>query len=470
MRKKAAVIGMGYVGIPSALLFAESESYSYVYGIQRVSKRSGSKISDLNSGINPFKEEKDVGDLLNVVLRRGKFECTSDYSVIEECDLVTVTVQTPTGLNIPDYSHLESAVDEIGKNLKDGCLVSIESTITPGTTEGWVKEVLEGKSGKKCGEDFYLVHAPERVKPGRLLKNIRELDRCIGGVDSESTVKGVECYIPIMKGGEIHMMTATEAEVVKTAENAIRDVQIAIANQLAVYCETFGINYWNVHKGISSLHGEGVSRCLLHPGSGVGGHCLVKDTLHLEKGHKDFSGNKTSGEFRGGDYIQSKSLFLSSRQINDYMPYHMVELTEYGLSVRKKVYRTDNKNLKFAILGWAFAENTSDDRNTPSKTYYDGIKQRFDGDVMIHDPYVEISSYDICRDLNMVLSGADVVAIMTGHKDYSILSGVYVGGLCNPHAVIVDGRNVIDPEQFMNAGFVYMGIGRGDILKMMSDE
>ena len=244
--KKIGVVGMGYVGIPAAALFASSPRFEKVYGFQRVSATSGYKIDMLNSGTSPLKgEEPGLEDLIRRVVDAGKFCCTSDFSKIAQLDAVTLAIQTPF-LNskdlIPDFSALFAGIREVGKHIPEGGLVVLESTVTPGTTTGIAREILEEESEMKAGIDFALAHAPERVMVGRLLRNIQEHDRIVGGIDEASTKRASELYAPVLTTGKIIPMTATAAEVTKTAENTFRDLQIAAVNELALYCEAMGIN------------------------------------------------------------------------------------------------------------------------------------------------------------------------------------------------------------------------------------
>lgn len=454
--RKVGVIGMGYVGIPAAALFASCKEYTHVLGFQRDSPTSGYKIDMLNRGESPLKgEEPGLEDLLKKVTSEGKFECTSDFSRIRELDAVTLAIQTPFKDKkdlIPDFSALIDGLRMAGKHIRYGTLVVIESTVTPGTTLGMAKEVLEEESGMKAGQEFALAHAPERVMVGRLLKNIQEHDRIVGGIDPVSTKRAVELYSPILTRGRIIPMSATAAEVTKTAENTFRDMQIAAANELALYCEAMGINFYDVRTGIDSLKGEGVTRAILWPGAGVGGHCLTKDTYHLERGVKILNGKL--------DYPEGKdSLFVLARNVNDFMPRHMFNLTVQGL---KRVGKSP-KGARVAVLGWAFLNNSDDARNTPSETYRDLVL--LDGlEVKVHDPYVEkYPGVPLLRSLEDTLAGADVVAIMTGHDEYRSLNPTLVRQLTGKeHPVIVDGRNIVNPDDFIGQGFVYKGIGRGD--------
>jgi UDP-N-acetyl-D-mannosaminuronic acid dehydrogenase len=455
--KKIGVIGMGYVGIPAAALFADSPQFDHVCGFQRESPSSGYKIAMLNRGESPLRgEEPGLGELLRKVVAAGKFRCTSDFSKIAELDAVTLSIQTPF-LNkedlLPDFSALKEGIRHVGRNLQPGMLVVLESTITPGTTDGMARELLERESGLNAGTDFALAHAPERVMVGRLLRNIREHDRCIGGIDVLSTKRAAELYTPVLTSGRVIPMTATAAEVTKTAENTFRDLQIAAINELALYCEAMGINVYDVRTGIDSLKGEGITRAMLWPGAGVGGHCLTKDTYHLERGVQVLG--KGSLDYPPGE----PSLYVLARRINDFMPSHMFRITMDGVN-RTGVLMN---GAKVAILGWAFLSNSDDTRNTPSEPYRDLLLKE-GARVSVHDPYVAgYPCVPIVPSLEEALEGADAIAIFTGHRQYRALDPKVLKQLSGKkHPVIIDGRNMIDPDAYIRHGFIYKGIGRGD--------
>ena len=455
--KKIGVIGMGYVGIPAAALFADSPAFEQVFGFQRDSPSSGYKIAMLNRGESPLKgEEPGLEELLKKVVEAGKFRCTSDFSKIAELDAVTLSIQTPF-LNkedlLPDFSALKEGIRHVGKYLKPGMLVVLESTITPGTTVGMARELLEKESGLVAGKDFALAHAPERVMVGRLLRNIREHDRCVGGIDEASTKRAAELYSPVLTVGKVIPMTATAAETTKTAENTFRDLQIAAANELALYCEAMGINFYDVRAGIDSLKGEGITRAMLWPGAGVGGHCLTKDTYHLERGVQVL-GKGTL------DYpADEPSLYVLARHINDFMPTHMFRLTMDAL---KRAGRLP-KGAKVALLGWAFLSNSDDTRNTPSEPFRDLLVKE-GAQVSVHDPYVaEYPGVPIVPFVEEALEGADAIVIFAGHHQYHTLDPKVLKNLSGKkHPVLVDGRNFVDPDAYIREGFVYKGIGRGD--------
>src|SRR3972149_4625386 len=435
--ENVGVVGMGYVGIPAAVLFAEH--FKFVWGFQRASASSGYKIDLLNRGESPLKgEEPGLEAMLNKVRSEKRFECTSDFSKINKVDAVKIAIQTPFEdiINLkPDFRALEEGLRQVGKYLRKGMLIVLESTITPGTTRGLAVNILNEESGLAAGEDFALAHAPERVMVGRLIRNIQEHDRIVGGIDDASTQRAVELYSPVLTKGRIIAMDATAAEVTKTAENTFRDLQIAAINELALYCEAMRINVYDVRDGIDSLKGEGITRAVLYPGAGVGGHCLTKDTYHLERGAKlagslDFPTN-------------AESLYVVARKINDFMPQHMYNLTVAALSRAGKKL----KDSKVTILGWAFINNSDDFRNTPSEPYYNMMTEQ-GARVAIHDPYVfEPGNVKITYDLEEALTGATAIVFFTGHKQYFDLDAGKIKKLTGiQHPVIIDGRNVIDPD------------------------
>lgn len=448
------VIGMGYVGIPAALLFANVPSVKMVYGLQRNSPSSGYKIFMLNSGELPLKgEEPNLPGLLKEVIALKKFRCTDDFSIIGSCDAVTIAIQTPF-LNpldlIPDFSALEEGIRQVGRYLTKGILVVLESTITPGTTIGIARKILEEESGLVAGKDFALAHAPERVMVGRLIQNIQEHDRIVGGIDEISTSRACELYSMVLIKGKVIQMTATAAEVTKTAENTLRDLQIAAANQLALYCEAMGVNFYDVRAGVDSLKGDGITRAILWPGAGVGGHCLTKDTYHLERGVQA-SGIEPLDFPSGTD-----SLFVTARKINDFMPDHMFHLLKDGL---KRIHK-EIRGSRVALLGWAFLANTDDARNSPSELFYKRCLE-VGAEVRVHDPWVKGTL--ISSSLEEVLTGADAVVIFTGHREYLSLNSQEIRKVMKKECpIIIDGRNIVDPDQYINLGFIYKGIGRGD--------
>ena len=456
MSKRIAVIGMGYVGIPAAVLLA-SAGYD-VTGIQRRSRISGWKIDWLNEGQCPIGgNEPELPEMLKRVVQEGRFRVTDDYSVLKETDIIMIDVQTPTDKDhIPRYESLKEVSHQVGKYLSPGDMVIIESTVAPGTTEYMVKPILEEESGLKAGlpGGFGLAFSYERVMVGRLIHNIREYPKIVGGIDDERIEIAIEMYQSIVRAG-VHRTDPMTAEVSKTVENAYRDVQIAFANEVALICESLGVDVYEVRRFVNGLpddpsapHANPV-RNVHSPGAGVGGHCLPKDTWLLLHGYDEYA--------RAGT-LYSPSILSDARHLNDWMPIHMADLLEAAL----KEARKELKGACICVLGYAFQENSDDARNTPTIPLLQELERR-EATYKIHDPYIkEDEGHKIEQDLDAALEGCDAVVLMTKHGVYSSINPGMLDDLLSSK-IIVDGRNMFAPEEFIEKGFVFKGVGKGNI-------
>ena len=449
MTSKIVVIGMGYVGIPAAALFADVEGFTVV-GIQRKSKRSGWKIDWLNQGKNPIGgDEPGLSELIEKVVKKGTFRVTDDFSECKDADVILIDVQTPTDENgIPRYESLKEVSSQVGKYLKKGVLVSIESTVAPGTISNIVKPILEKESEMVAGRDFSLIFSYERVMVGRLIKNIVHLPRIVGGIDKKSTDMGVELYKKIVEERVIPTDVLT-AEVAKVVENTYRDVNIAFANEIALICESLGIDAFKVRELVNTLPNDPSNpssnphRNMHFPGAGVGGHCLPKDPWLLKYGLDTY-----------GKFKFDPKLITDSRKLNQYMPIHTAELVENGLNEAGR----DIKDSKIVILGVAFLENSDDTRNTPSKLLYE-ILQKKGAKPILHDPYVRDFELPFAKDFNEIFKDADAIVLVTKHKDYLNLDLKSIKNQMRT-PVFVDGRNVYQKDICEKQGFIFKGVGK----------
>jgi UDP-N-acetyl-D-mannosaminuronic acid dehydrogenase len=455
-KKIIAVIGMGYVGIPAAVSFADTGFN--VIGIQRRSKRSGWKIDYINEGRCPIGgNEPELPEMLQRVVKKGMLHVTDDISVVEGADIILIDVDTPTDEeNIPRYDSLKSVCHQAGKYLCPGKIIILESTVAPGTTEHLVKPILEEKSGLKAGlpDGFGLCYSYERVMVGRLIHNIREYPKIVGGIDEESTRIGIDLYRTIVRGG-VYGTDIITAEVSKTVENAYRDVQIAFANEVALLCESLGIDVYEVRDFVNGLpndptmpHANPV-RNMHFPGAGVGGHCLPKDTWLLKYGEKTY-GN-----------IHEKfipSLLIDARYLNTYMPVHMVDLLEVALfEAGKPIHKST-----VCVLGYAFLPNSDDPRNTPTKYLLKELDKRGAG-YKLHDTHIrESDGYCFESELEAALKDCDAVIIMTNHDQYKMITPKQLKELLRTR-IVIDGRRLLEAEEYLSEGFIFKAIGRGDI-------
>ena len=420
------VIGLGYVGLPVACLFADAGFP--VVGLD-VDQR---KVDAINQGRCPIEgKEPGLQDLLTRVLEEGTFRATTDYAACQDAHIVLVAVETPVDPETkkPLYRAVRAVLTELGQHLQPGTMVIVESTLAPGTMTGLVQPILENASGLSVNEEILLVHCPERVMPGRLLRNLRTMHRVVGGSSPEAAELATAFYRHIVEA-DLDPVDSLTAELVKTMENTYRDVQIAFANEMALLCEDLGADVWQVRELVNKSPG----RHMLYPGAGVGGHCIPKDPWLLIAN-------------AGGGF--EPRLVPTARAINDGMPHHMVELTvqaleEAGVAIDQA---------KVAVLGYAYLQNSDDTRNSPSAVLVKALRD-LGAEVAIHDPYVQ----DYQGDLAERVRGTDALVVMVAHDDYRCLD---LNGLRArvDHRMIIDGRHVLTAEQAQTAGWDYVGVG-----------
>jgi UDP-N-acetyl-D-mannosaminuronic acid dehydrogenase len=437
---KVAVVGLGYVGVALSVVLAQS-GYDVV-GIQRRSYRSGWKIDWINKGRSPIRgEEPDLAEFLLQAVKSGKLRAVENPHEINDSEVVIITVQTPIkGDKEPDLIHLIDACREVGKNLSKGSLVCIESTVPPGTTEFVVKPIIE-ESELKLGIDFNLVFSYERVTPGHLIENLCTLPRVIGGITTDCAMRGKEFYETFCRG-EIFITDSRTAETSKLVENSHRDVNIAFANEASLICKALGVDFYEVKEYVNALpNREGAGnpyRNILEPGAGVGGHCLPKDSHLLLH-----SFQKTKDGFK-------PQLIPMGRMINESMPGYMYDLINEALD------EAGNKipESKIGILGLSYKEDTGDPRNSPTIK----LIELLDIPVRVHDPYIADHLLVKPQPLVDTILGADCLVVMTRHSQYRELELDCIASMMRTR-VIVDGRNLFDPEECVSNGFIYRGIG-----------
>jgi UDP-N-acetyl-D-mannosaminuronic acid dehydrogenase len=426
---RVVVVGLGYVGLPVACLFAEAGFP--VVGI----RRSQDKVDLINRGICPIEgKEPGLAELVAQVVSEGRLRATTDYSVCRDAQTVLIAVETPVDPETkkPAYQALRGALVDLGQHLSRGTMVIIESTVAPGTMEQMVKPILEETSGLRVGADFYLVNCPERVMPGKLLRNIRTLHRVVGGMSPEAAELAVEFYRPVVQA-DLDAVDCLTAEVVKAMENTYRDVQIAFANEMALLCEDLGADVWQVRE----LVNKSPYRAMHLPGAGVGGHCIPKDPwLLIANANEGFN----------------PRLVPAARATNEGMPLHIVDLTVSALQEVGK----DVAEARVLVMGYAYLENSDDTRNSPSAVLVEQLG-RLGAEVVIHDPYVP----EYRGALRERAQGCDVAVVMVRHDEYVKLSPrELLTWLDSP--VLVDGRQVFRMEEVrdLTAAYRVCGVGR----------
>lgn len=387
------VIGLGYVGLPLAVEKAKAGYRVIGFDIQE------HKVRKVNEGIN-YIGDIVPADLKNIV-RSGRLKATGDYSFISEADCVAICVPTPLDEHFqPDISYIANSSKEIAKYLHKGMLVVLESTTYPGTTEEVVKPILES-TGLECGKDFYLAFSPERVDPGNKIYKTKNTPKVVGGVTPDCTETAAALYSNVLDSEVFRASSPKVAEMEKILENTFRNVNIALANEMAIICEKMGIDIWEV---IEAAKTKPYGFMAFYPGPGVGGHCIAVDPFYLTWKVREFG--------------YHTKLIETAGEINNYMPEFVLERT-------MKILNRFGKSLngsEIMVLGAAYKQDIDDVRESPALKVMD-LLVRHGARLKYNDPYVpgftyKGRSYESAPLTAENLESADLVIITTMHSSY----------------------------------------------------
>lgn len=394
-KKKAAigVIGLGYVGLPLAVEIAKAGYRTIGYDVKT------QKVEMVNESRN-YIEDVDPSDLEHVV-KSGRLRASSDFESISSLDCVIMCVPTPLDEYFqPDITYIINASEQISKYMHKDMLIILESTTYPGTTEDVVRPILE-KSGLECGKDFYLVFSPERIDPGNKLYKTRNTPKVVGGVTPACTEIAALLYSNVLDSEILKVSSPKVAEMEKIHENTFRNVNIALANEMAIICDKMGIDVWEV---IEAAKTKPYGFMPFYPGAGVGGHCIAVDPFYLT--------------WKTREYGYHTKLIETAGEINNSMP-------EFVLDRTMKILNRFGKALngsKVLVLGAAYKPDINDVRESPALKVIDLLVKN--GAVLdYNDPYVQYFKYK-GREYHSVtlnteiLQEADIVIITTAHSDY----------------------------------------------------
>lgn len=440
VRNRAAricVVGLGYVGLPTAVAFARA-------GFRVVGADiSPAKVDAVNAGISPL---TDLGleDDVRATVAGGKFSASADVvSACREADAVLLIVPTPVDdTKRPDLSFVRSAAESAARGLRPGQLVVLESTTYPGTTEEIVVEATERLSGLQAGKDFGVAYCPERYNPGDPAHRLDNVHRVVGAIDPAWTEVSAELYGSLNGGRITRVRDLKTAEAAKVIENIQRDLNIALVNELALIFERLDIDVNEVLDAAATKW----NFVRYQPGPGVGGHCLPVDPYYL-----------TSLAERHGYHPR---VILAGRAVNDSMPGHVVDLVAEALNDARKPV----KGTRIAVLGLSYKADTGDARESPAAHVVHALAARA-ADLRLCDPL--IPSKEIERlfgrpgvDLKTALHEAEAVVLLTDHAPFRQLSLADMASLAARGCCLIDTRNVHEPQIAARNGFVYRGIGR----------
>ncbi len=415
---RIGVVGLGYVGIPVAVSFAASGFD--VVGIDRSQQR----VDALNAGALPLAtNEPGLEPLLAAARASGRFRATSDDSALADRDVAIVAVDTPVVDHRPDTRQLVEACRAVAGRLASPALVVVESTIAPRTMRDVVAPLFDA--------GIFLVHCPERVRPGRLVRNLRDMARLVGISEPQVGVLATELYRNVVRADLIVTDWET-AEVIKTAENATRDVQIALANQLAVISDHAGVDVRKVREQINRLWAA--EPLVLEPGPGVGGHCLPKDPWLLVSGLPADA---------------SRALIEGARAVNESMPAHTAQVVARALADVKVA----TNGAVVAVLGLTYEANSDDQRNAPGPRVAAEL-ERMGAKVVRHDPFVTRD------DVAGSLRGADAAVVVVPHGQYRDADWDALGRTMR-HRVFIDCRRTFEADALRVLGYHYRALGVG---------
>ncbi len=392
---RVGILGLGYVGLPLAVVFAEAGFH--VTGIDPDTR----KVDSLQKGVSYIPDVKTA--VVERLVRSGHLSATSDFSVLKDMDAVSICVPTPlrqTG--DPDMSYIIAATDELAKYMHKGMVVVLESTTYPGTTRELLLPKLGGERGLTIGEDWFLAFSPERVDPGRTDWTTVNTPKVVGGITPACNEVAIAWYQSAIQ--TVHPVSSTEAaEMAKLLENTFRMINIGLVNELAIMCHHLGVDVWEVIEAAAT---KPFGFMKFTPGPGLGGHCIPIDPLYLSWKMKSFNYN-------------ARFIELAS-EINTNMPRYVVQRVMEALNDRGKPLNGS----KILVLGAAYKPDIDDVRESPALDVI-GLLRKRGADVHYHDPYIPHIHHETegwhmnsVPDLMQAVREADAVVIITNHTVY----------------------------------------------------
>jgi UDP-N-acetyl-D-mannosaminuronic acid dehydrogenase len=420
---KICVLGLGYIGLPTAAMFA-------THGLEVVGVDIDREVVEILSNGEVHIEEPGLKTVVQAAIRSGHLRVACEP---EPADAFIIAVPTPVNEDKgADMRAVMSATESIVSHLRQGNLVILESTSPPRTTADLVRPILE-RSGLRAGEDFLLAYSPERVLPGQILRELVDNSRVIGGIDRASAEAGRDLYRVFVQS-EIVLADATTAEMVKLMENTYRDVNIAIANEFSRLADRFGVDVWEAVE-MANRHPRVE---ILRPGLGVGGHCISVDPWFFVEAAPDLT-----------------PLVRTAREVNDAQPGFVVDLVKRAVD--------DVTGKRIAALGLAYKPNVDDLRESPAIEVV-RLLQEAGAEVWAYEPFrpeARVPSVAMASTLEQALERADVLLLLVAHRQLLSLAPENVAKLSSAR-LVVDAVNGWEERRWEKADFRIVKLG-GDI-------
>jgi UDP-N-acetyl-D-glucosamine dehydrogenase len=391
MGRHVLVVGQGYVGLPLAMRAVETGHDVVGFDVDEV------RVDGLMAGSSHVADVSDTD--VRAALETDRYRATDDPSSLEPFDVAVITVPTPLADGVPDLGHIDDAANVIGLLVRPGCLVVLESTTYPGTTDERLAPVLESHSGLKAGVDFHVGYSPERLDPGNDEWTFTRTPKVVSGLTPESLDAVQEFYGAIVDR-TVPVSSTRVAELTKLLENTFRHVNIALVNELAVHARALDIDIW---EAIDAAGTKPFGFTQFWPGPGVGGHCLPIDPSYLS--------------WRIERQLGVTSRFVvTANDINTHMPAYVVQRVQQGLNRRRQAVN----GARVLVLGIAYKKNTNDARETPAEPIIRGLVE-LGADVVVHDDHVGSNRLDDLVDRVPLtpdeVERADAIVLVTDHDD-----------------------------------------------------
>ena len=434
------VIGIGRIGLPTALSFANS-------GLPTIGVDINEKLVEMITSRNfPLNDEPGYDIIFDKVINENKFKATTSFSEgVSSSDVIVLSLPTPMDeKNIPDYSSLLSIAKKLHDEISDGKLIIIESTVEPGFVENDFLKIIEGDDNKlKLGKNFALGVCPETANPGQILNDFERLPRLVGAMDEHTQNLITKIYKHVFTVELIPMPNCKTANAVKLTTNVFRDLNIAFINELALIFEKAGIDIMTVLEAAKTKYNFQVH----YPSAGVGGPCLPVNSYQMINFAKNFT-SKTFGLVENG------------RKINENMPFHTVELLEDALNEIKKPLSGSS----ILVLGVSYKPDVKDIQLSPVEKIINLLQEK-GANILIYDPYFknsEIFGIKTLNDFVQNLENSDGLIIATAHKEFHNIDPIFLKSKMKT-PVVIDSKNIINQNLANQAGLIYRGIGRGKL-------
>ena len=434
---RVCVVGIGRIGLPTALSFAKS-------GLQTIGVDINENlVSTINSGVFPLKDEPGYEEIFNDVIKNKMFSATTKIEdAIPNSDLILLSLPTPMDKNnVPDYSALRDSASKLSKFLSPNSLIIVESTVEPGFIEDEMVPIISKSDQLKIGENFFIGVCPENANPGEILHDFTNLPRLVGSINKQTTEIITFIYDFVFAVELVIMPDCKTANAVKLTTNVFRDINIAFINELSLMFEKLGIDTLKVLEAAKKKYNFQIH----YPGAGVGGPCLPINSYQL------LNAARRSGV--------NLSMIEYSRQINEKMPEHVIKLTLDAFKECKKPIQNND----ILILGVSYKPDVKDIQLTPAKHIIKKL-QDLGANIHIYDPYFsssQVFGINVEENLDAVISKVDASIIITAHKEFRNISLPVFNKMKSP--ILVDTRGIIDPMDAKQAKLIFRGLGRGKL-------